>query len=229
MTAMHLISDPNIAYVLFLFGLLALTAELYHPGAFVPGLIGLVSLVLAVFAFGSLPISGAGIVLILLAIGLFAGELHTGTGALALAAVTSLIVGSLFLYGLPGAAGGGVVRVSLWVVAVMSTLASLFFLVVVRATLRARRLSVRTGVGALIGEPGIAETDLAPSGRVRIDGEVWSAETDGGTIHEGERVKIIGAAGVTLHVTRWSPAQLPVGPYRRPLGEEEHHGIGHHG
>lgn len=33
---LHLITDPNIAYVLFMLGLIGLAAELYSPGAFFP-------------------------------------------------------------------------------------------------------------------------------------------------------------------------------------------------
>jgi membrane-bound serine protease (ClpP class) len=199
----QIVSDPNVAYLLFLLGLLGIAAELYHPGTFVPGTLGAIALVLALVAFGNLPISWAGIVLILLAIGLFVGELHTGVGILAALAVVALVMGSLLLYSPPEpAAPGPTVRVSPALVAVMSATVAAFFLLVVRATLRARHLAVRTGIPVLVGQVGVATSELAPAGTVRVDSEVWSAESEGGPIHAGERVTVVGGAGVTLRVTK---------------------------
>lgn len=199
----QIVSDPNIAYLLFLLGLLGVAAELYHPGTFVPGTIGAIALVLALVAFGNLPISWAGILLILIGVGLFVGELHTGTGALAAVALVALVVGSLLLYSPPeGASPGPAVRVSPSIVVLMSAVVTGFFLVVVRATLRTRRLAVRTGIPVLVGRVGIATSELTPEGTVRVDGEVWSAESEGEVIHAGESVTVLGASGVTLRVTR---------------------------
>jgi membrane-bound serine protease (ClpP class) len=200
---LQVLADPNIAYLLFLLGLLGIVAELYHPGSFVPGTFGAVALVLSLVSFGNLPISWAGVLLILVAVGLFVAELHTGVGALAGCALVALVVGSLLLYS-PSAAGRGV-SLSPWIVAGMSTLVATFFLVVVRATLRARRLAVRTGIPALTGRSGVATSELTPAGTVRVDSEVWSAESEGGPIHAGEHVRVTGAAGVTLRVTKSPP------------------------
>ncbi|MBX3187086.1 MAG: nodulation protein NfeD [Labilithrix sp.] len=203
---LSVLANPNVAYLLFLLGLLGLSAELYHPGAIVPGLLGGISLVLALVAFGNLPISWAALLLIVGAIALFIAELHTGTGALAAGAIVALVTGSLLLYGPPGAG------VSAWLIALMTLLSSLLFLVVIRAAMRARRLAVRTGVRALIGQPGVAVTELAPAGTVRVDSEVWTAEAVGDVIHIGERVEVVGAAGVTLRVSKPSEGTTPWQP-----------------
>jgi membrane-bound serine protease (ClpP class) len=198
-----IVSDPNLAYLLFLLGLLGIAAELYHPGTFVPGTIGAIALVVALVAFGNLPINWAGIALILLAIGLFVGEVHTGVGALAALGLVALVVGSLMLYSPPEpAAASPALHVSPAVVALMTTAVAAFFLFVVRATLRARHLAVRTGIPVLVGQVGVATSELAPAGTVRVDSEVWSAESENGPIHAGEHVLVIGAAGVTLRVAR---------------------------
>ena len=71
------ISNPNIAWILFLIGLAGLYFELSHPGAIFPGVIGGISLILAFFALQTLPVNYAGILLILLAIVLFIMEMKT--------------------------------------------------------------------------------------------------------------------------------------------------------
>lgn len=197
------IGNPNLAYLLFLLGLLGLAAELYHPGTFVPATLGAVSLVLALVGFGNLPISWAGVGLLVFALGLFVAELHTGVGAFAVAAVVALVAGSLLLYRPPGPVSptAAAVHVSPWLVVFMSGTVASFFLVVVRATLRARHLAVRTGVAALVGQTGIAVSELAPTGTVRVGGEVWTADAGGTPIQSGDRVVVVGASGVTLRVT----------------------------
>jgi len=62
---------------------------------------------------------------------------------------------------------------------------------------------VRTGTERLIGESGVVHSELAPRGKVRINGELWSAEIEPGAqpIVQGEAVRILGAQGLLLIVT----------------------------
>jgi membrane protein implicated in regulation of membrane protease activity len=56
---------------------------------------------------------------------------------------------------------------------------------------------------SIIGACGIAEERLAPSGYVRIGGELWQAEVAGGAppIDRGERVRVVNILGLTLLVS----------------------------
>lgn len=54
------ISNPNIAFILFLLGLAGLYFEFSSPGVVLPGIIGAISLILAFFAFQTLPVNYAG-------------------------------------------------------------------------------------------------------------------------------------------------------------------------
>ena len=69
------ISDPNIAYILFLLGLAGLYFEFAHPGAVIPGIVGGISLIMAFFALQTLSVNFAGVLLILFAIILFVAEI----------------------------------------------------------------------------------------------------------------------------------------------------------
>jgi membrane-bound serine protease (ClpP class) len=72
---LNVITDPNVAYVLMMLGMLGLFFELSTPGAILPGVVGGISLILAFFAFQSLPINYAGLLLILFGIVLLIAEI----------------------------------------------------------------------------------------------------------------------------------------------------------
>ncbi|HEV7127748.1 MAG TPA: NfeD family protein [Ktedonobacterales bacterium] len=208
------LSDPNVAYILFLIGILGLVAEAYHPGVFVPGIIGAAALILALIAFSLLPVNWVGALLVLLAVGLFLAEAHTpGLGLLGLGGILLFITGSLLLF-VPFSAPSRVeaLSVSLWLVAGCTLGVAAFFLLLIRASLRTRHLPITMGPEALLGKEGVATSDLSPRGAVRVDGEDWSAIAEIGPISSGELVEVIGVEGVTLRVHRPFEWRLPEAP-----------------
>jgi membrane-bound ClpP family serine protease len=50
------------------------------------------------------------------------------------------------------------------------------------------------------GAEGVAVSDLAPEGIVRVRGEQWSAASVNGTVRSGTRVQVLRRAGVHLEV-----------------------------
>src|SRR5204862_7190351 len=97
-----LITDPNIAYILMMVGMLGIFFELSNPGVVLPGVIGGISLILAFFAFQSLPINWAGVLLILFGIVLLIAEIKiVSHGILALGGIVSMALGSLMLFDAP--------------------------------------------------------------------------------------------------------------------------------
>ena len=64
--ALKALSDPNIAYVLMTIGTIGIIAELYNPGAILPGVVGGISLILAFYSLQSLPVNYAGVLLLIL-------------------------------------------------------------------------------------------------------------------------------------------------------------------
>ena len=103
---LHLLSDPNIAFVLFTIGFYGLLYELLNPN-FVTGIIGGIAIILAFIGFGSLPLNLAGLLLIGLGIVLFVLEQTvTSHGLLAIGGMVCFVLGGAALYTEPGSPDG---------------------------------------------------------------------------------------------------------------------------
>ncbi|HEX9037353.1 MAG TPA: NfeD family protein [Ktedonobacterales bacterium] len=192
------LAKPDVTYLLLIVGITGLVAEFHHPGTLIPGIAGALALALALVGFGELGVNWFGLALVGLATGLFVAEAHAAKyGVLALGGVVSFVAGSWLLFAGPSGS-----RVSVWLIGLGALALSGYFLVALRAVLRARRLPYRTGVEALRGQDGVVITDLAPRGSVRIAGEDWSAVADAGPIKAGEAVEVLWAEGLTLRVHR---------------------------
>ncbi len=199
-------ADPDIAFLLLSLGALGILAELLHPGALAPGVLGAIALVLGFVALGNLPVNGAGLLLLGLGLLMVIGEAFTpGIGVLAVGGGLSFLLGALLLYrplGVPSPAWPDL-RPSPWVVGVALGATLTFVLAVLRAAVEARRAPVATGPEALLGRRGVAATDLAPRGVVRVDQEPWNALVVGDApVLAGEAVVVVGVEGVTVKVVR---------------------------
>jgi membrane-bound serine protease (ClpP class) len=196
---LNIISDPNVAYLLMMVGMIGVVAELYNPGAIFPGVIGGISLILAFFAFQSLPINYAGLLLIILGVGLMLAEIKiVSHGILGVGGVAALLLGSLMLFEAPEVG----FRVSWWVLLPTVSATAGTFLVVVAAGVRALGRRPLLGASGLVGQVGVARTRLAPEGQVSIQGEIWRAIADGAPIEEGAPARVVDVHGLTLKVVK---------------------------
>ena len=195
---LDVVANPNVASLLMMGGLIGLLAEFYSPGLIFPGVVGAICLALSAFAFQVLPVNYVGILLIILAIIFFILELKVASyGMLAVSAIISLTLGLIMLFETEEAA----MQVSWTVIVPMVATVSLFFIVVLGLIVRARLAKPRTGEEGLIGEIGVALTDINAGGRVAIHGEVWNARADR-HIPKGERVRVIAVKNLSLIVTQ---------------------------
>ena len=194
---LNVITDPNIAYILMMLGMLGLFFELSNPGVILPGVIGGISLILAFFALQSLPINYAGLLLILFGIVLMIAEIKVVShGVLAIGGIVALALGSLMLFDAPEVG----FRVSWWVILPTVGATAGMFLVAVAAGLRALSARSPAGGSALVGQTGVARGALSPEGQVLVQGELWRAVARGAPVAEGARVRVVGANGLTLTV-----------------------------
>jgi membrane-bound serine protease (ClpP class) len=194
-----LITDPNVAYILMMVGMLGIFFELSTPGAVLPGVVGGISLILAFFAFQSLPINWAGLLLILFGLALLIVEIKVAShGLLTVGGVVSMVLGSLMLYDAPETG----LRIS-WLV-IIPTVGATAGLVVFAVSfgLRALYRQPSTGAAGMVGQVGVVRTALAPEGQILIDGELWRAVAQDGPHAVGEPVQVAGMDGLTLKVMR---------------------------
>jgi membrane-bound serine protease (ClpP class) len=195
---LNAISDPNVAYMLLMLGMLGLFFELSNPGVILPGVIGGISLILAFFALQTLPVNYAGALLMLLAIVLFIAEIKIiSYGVLTIGGVIAMILGSLLLFESPAP----YLRVSWQVILVTVLMTVLFFVFAASRAFKAHRPKPVTGNEGLVGEEGTAETDLDPEGKVFVRGEYWDATT-ADTIVKGERVVVTAVEGMRVKVKK---------------------------
>jgi membrane-bound serine protease (ClpP class) len=188
--------DPNIAFLLFALGGLAIFAELNHPGAVLPGVVGTISILLALFALNLLPTRYAALALLLAAFALFALEAKFAThGVLGIGGIICMIFGALFLVDGPIPE----MRVKFVTAAVVSIPIGLIAIFLMTFVLRARRNRVVTGQEGMIGEIGVARTPLEPGGKVFVHGELWNAVARKPVV-EGMRVRVAGVEGLHLLV-----------------------------
>ncbi|MFH1625429.1 MAG: nodulation protein NfeD [Pseudomonadota bacterium] len=195
---LNVLSNPNIAYILMMLGLLGLYFELSHPGVIFPGVVGGICLILAFFAFQTLPINYAGILLIILAIILFIAEVKvTSFGLLTIGGIISMLLGSLMLFESPLP----YLRVS-WAVLIPVVLAtSALFILTATLAFRAFISKPTTGVEGLVGEIGVAKTKIYRQGKVFVHGEYWNAYSEE-VIPEGESVKVLSIDNLRLKVEK---------------------------
>lgn len=192
------IINPNIAYILLILGFYGLLYEITHPGFGFPGIAGIICLILAFYSFQMLPTNYAGIALIILAFILFLAEIKVpGFGLLAFGGIVSLLLGSLILMDSPSS----VMWISMGIIGpvVLSSVAIVAFLAAIVA--KVHRKKSYSGKEGMVGEIGVAHTQIAPKGKVFIHGELWDA-TSGETINKGENVVVVRVNGMKLVVKK---------------------------
>jgi membrane-bound serine protease (ClpP class) len=190
------LSDPNIAYLLMTLGTIGLLAELYNPGAILPGIVGAISLILGFYSLQSLPINYAGVLLLILGVVLFVLEATvTSYGLLAIGGVLSMLLGSLMLI----KTDAPFLQISWGVIIPVVGLAALVSFAMVGMGLRAMRRPPVTGSEGMIGLVGVAKTGLSPRGQIAVRGELWEAMSEE-PVEVGSKVEVTAVEGLTLHV-----------------------------
>ena len=218
---LHLLSDPNVAFVLFTIGVYGLIFELQNPN-FVTGILGALAIILAFIGFGSLPLNVAGLMLLVLGVVLFALETQVVShGLLTAGGIVCFLLGASALYTVPGGA-----RSSRCIGVAPPVIVATITTAIIMGSDRARRGSVAphasrppgtVGVPVPAGTTGVVQAPLgADRARSISGGETWSARTARRDAPRARHpVRLVGFDGLTAIVEPLGPDEAPTTPGRR--------------
>lgn len=195
------LSDPLISIVLFIVGMYAVIIGFKTPGYGVE-IVGALMVMLGFVGFGIIGVNFAAIVLFFAGIALTLLEIKTHHGVFALAGIGIIILGAFLEFPLPGwdVLAAKAVEVDRETLVAVALIVSGIFGVVVYKVAQARRMKVKAGPEGLIGRFGTVTLPLTPRGEVRVDGQIWRAETVGAEAKAGEQVEVVNRQGLILKV-----------------------------
>ena len=193
-----IITNPTIAYLLVLAGIVGLFLEATHPGVLLPGIAGGICLLVGLYALQLLPVNYAGLALMGLGVGLLAAEAVTASvGVLGIGGVIAFAVGSVMLMntGVPG------YGVNLGVIAGIAVCATGLLALIVRLVFRARQARQFIGDEALLNEVAELLEPIAAGGEAwaSVHGERWRIRCES-ALPAGARARIVRRQGLLLWV-----------------------------
>jgi membrane-bound serine protease (ClpP class) len=195
------LTNPNIAYMLLIAGLFLAVFAFAVPGTGVTEITAGICLILAIIGLSNWDVNLGGIVLILVGIGLFVADLKLQTFGLALGGAVALGVGSIFLI-VPNPAQ---VSVSLWLIAVVTLAALLFFGFGLERAVAAMRLRPKVDVKTIVGVQGVLKTSLLSAtqftGTAQIGSELWTVRA-AEALPAGATVVVDRVDGLILYVSK---------------------------
>ncbi len=195
------LSNPILDGILILLGVVAIVLDVYHPTVFLT-VIGIIAIVAGLIGAEVINASLLGFVIIAVAAALIILELKLGHGFAIMAGVVLGAIGILYLaQGLQYSPSPITLttELELFFVVVIGIVAGLYFRWVIGPIRRRGKL---TGPEALIGQTGVAVTDLKPEGEVRVSGVIWRAESLSGSVEKGTSVRVKGLKGLVVIVER---------------------------
>ena len=188
--------DPNLAFILLVLGLVGIYVEFTNPGLIVPGVAGGILVILGMMALSVLPINWAAAALIVLGLACFVLEATiVSHGVLATGGTVAMVLGAVMLV------DTGVPELTItWGTAISVALPfALITVFLLQLAIKSYRNKITTGSEGLVGETGLAKTEIHQSGRVFIHGEWWNARSDQ-PIAAGAIVRVVSMDGLTLDV-----------------------------
>ena len=198
-----LLSNPILSVVLLLVGGYAVIIGFKTPG-FGVEIAGALMVLLAMIGFGVIGVNLAAVLLFIVGIALTLLEIKTQHGVFALAGIAIIVLGAFLEFPLPGwelLAPQAVQSARETLVSVALVMSGIFGVIVYKVA-QARKMKVKVGPEQLVGKIGRVTRALGPIGEVRVEGQVWRAESIGGEAKEGDQVEVVNREGLILKVKR---------------------------
>lgn len=193
---MNLLTDPNVAYVLLVLGLVLGILALFAPGTGLLEVGALFALVLAGISASNMQINLWALIVLIVGVIPFVIAVRRSRNFVFLGiAILALVVGSAFLF--RSTTGGAGVNLGLAIF--VSLLAAGVLWVIGRKGLEAIARRPEMDLKKLIGAVGQARTNIYHEGSIHINGEAWSAWSKE-PIPAGSKVRILQREGLMLEV-----------------------------
>ncbi len=189
--------NPNIVFLLLVFGLLAIWIEIIDLALGIIGVFGVIALSLGVYGLLNIEVDSAGLLFIIGALICFA-LVHRTRKRIILTAIglVLFILGSIILFNTPSAE-----QVSIpLVVAASVGMAAIFYGFSIAFSHTTQPVEV--GIDTLVGRTGVARTDIDPEGIAQVAGELWTAVCEAGYLAAGEGIIVVRTEGIRLIVRR---------------------------
>lgn len=194
------LANPNVAYLLFMAGLLGLYVEFTNPGLLFPGVAGAICLVIGLAALQMLPVNYAGLALLVLGVGMLIAEAFLPSfGVVGIGGIVAFVIGSLLLFDTPEES----LRVDRGLIAGVAVALGAVTLGLGWLVVRAQRRQPVSGAEGMVGEVGHVRR-VDPDGRnlkVFVHGEYWEADA-AEPLAVGDAVEVTAVEGLRVRVRR---------------------------
>lgn len=202
-----LLANPTIAFLLLVMGGIAIYAELVSPSVGIAAGLGAILLLGALFGLIVLPVRLISLTGLMLAFLLIIADLYAPShGGLTIMGLGLLIVSALTLIDTTQAPN---VFVALWAIITVVLGIGSFVALGIWLIMRTRTQPVTTGQEGLIGRLAEVRQTLDPDGMVFVEGALWRAISESGTVERGEWVRVRAIHGTRLIVQRLDGARDP--------------------
>lgn len=188
----HLISNPQITFILLLVGVYGLIIGFSSPGTFVPEVVGVISLILALYGLGLFEINILALLLMLLGVGLLIAEALTPTlGVLGIGGVVSIVFGILYLPVEPLVSERWLSQFRFMAFGI-GVIASTLLVIMLAGIYRLKKAPVVHGRNEFTAEQGTVVETIDPEGFIMVRGELWKAKSENEeSIEQGSIVQIV--------------------------------------
>ncbi len=187
------LADPNIAFLLFVLGLLGVYWELHAPGMMVPGILGFMLLCAGAYGLYEDSPTWYGLTILALAVVLLIIELKYYTHL-----VSGIAGAILFAFGAIVLLQGPR-RITPALAIAVSLAFGVITVFLGFLGMRARKQKQLMGAESLVGKTGVSRTQIDPEGTVFVHGEYWRARSDH-SIPAGQRVSVERVQDLVLFV-----------------------------
>lgn len=197
---MNFLLDPNISYVILVGGFVMAVLALFAPGTGLLEVGAVLAIIVAGYSVANLPINWWALIILLGGVFPFLFVLRKSRNLLYLViSIVAMIVGSVFMF----RTESGQPAINPILASVTSVLVTGLMWVIATRGLEALKMKPYSRTGKLVGQTGIARSDVYHSGTVFMQNEEWSARSKE-PIPAGAKVTVISQQGFTLEVEPWA-------------------------